>query len=96
MEMVRLKFNTLKTEWENSTAPLSSITEIVLHPAYRQIIGMGAVVIPFILAELKLKPAHWFWALKAVTGEDPVLPEQRGRMNEMTEAWLRWGRKQGY
>ena len=91
-----VRFSMLKTEWEASTALLSSITEIALHPAYQQIIGMGTVVIPFILAELKRKPGHWFWALKAVTGEDPVLPEQRGRINEMTEAWLRWGRKQGY
>ncbi len=88
-------FNILKTEWEDSTALLSSITEIALHPAYQQIIGMGTVVVPFILSELKRKPGHWFWALKAITGEDPVLPEQRGRINEMTEAWLRWGRKQG-
>lgn len=91
-----IHFNILKTEWEAKTALLSSITEITLHPAYQQIIGMGTAVIPFILAELKRKSAHWFWALKAITGEDPVLPEQRGRMNEMREAWLRWGRKQGY
>lgn len=89
-------FSILKTEWEASTALLSSITEIALHPSYQQIIGMGTVVVPFILAELKRKPGHWFWALKAVTGEDPVLPEQRGRINKMTEAWLHWGRKQGY
>lgn len=91
-----IHFSILKTGWEANTALLSSITEIALHPDYQQIIGMGTVVIPLILAELKRKPAHWFWALKAITGEDPVLPEQRGRMNEMRKAWLRWGRKHGY
>ncbi len=89
-------FSILKAKWEAETALLSSITEIALHPAYQQIIGMGKDAIPLILAELKRKPGHWFWALKAVTGEDPVLPEQRGRIKEMTEAWLLWGRKQGY
>lgn len=91
-----VKFVMLKTEWEADTPVLSSITEIALHPAYQQIIGMGTVAIPLILAELKRKPGHWFWALKAITGEDPVLPGQRGRIKEMTEAWLRWGHKQGY
>lgn len=91
-----VRFSILKAEWEAGTALLSSITEIALHPAYQQIIGMGNVAIPLILAELERKPGHWFWALKAVTGEDPILPEQRGRIKEMTEAWLRWGHRQGY
>ncbi len=91
-----IRFNTLKVDWEAGTAHLSSIAEIAMHPAYQQIIGMGTIAIPFILSELKKKPGHWFWALKSITGEDPVLPQQRGRMKEMTEAWLRWGKEQGY
>lgn len=92
----KLKFLTLKAEWEIETAHLSSITEIAIHPAYQQIIGMGRIAVPFILSELKKKPGHWFWALKSITGEDPVLPAQRGRIRQMTQAWLRWGRAQGY
>lgn len=91
-----IRFSTLKTEWEAETAYLSSITEIAIHPAYQQIIGMGPIAIPLILSEMKRKPGHWFWALKSITGEDPVLPEQRGQIVQMTEAWLRWGEEQGY
>ena len=90
------RFLTLKARWEAETAVLSSISEIVMHPAYQQIIGMGPIVIPLIFAEMRKKPGHWFWALKSITGEDPVKSEQRGRMKEMTEAWLHWGKKQGY
>lgn len=90
------RFLSLKKEWEDNTAHLSSVTEIAMHPAYQQIIGMGTAAIPLILEELKEKPGHWFWALKAITGEDPVLPEQRGRIKQMTVAWIQWGRKQGY
>lgn len=90
------RFLTLKTEWEAGTAHLSSITEIAMHPAYQQIIGMGTIAIPFILSDLKKKPGHWFWALKSITGEDPVQPKERGRIKQMTEAWLRWGKEQGY
>lgn len=91
-----IKFLKLKDQWEAETSILSSDTEIAMHPAYQQIIGMGTNAIPLILSEMKKKPGHWFWALKSITGEDPVLPEQRGRVKEMTEAWLRWGREKGY
>ncbi len=90
------KFFTLKAQWENETVMLSSATEIAMHPAYQKIIGMGDTAIPFILNEMQKKPGHWFWALKSITGEDPVLPEQRGRVGEMTEAWLHWGKDEGY
>lgn len=91
-----IRFNTLKAEWESETAHLSSVTEIALHPAYQQIIGMGTIAIPFILSEMKRKPGHWFWALKSIAGEDPAPPEHRGRLKQMTEDWLKWGKEQGY
>lgn len=90
------KFFTLKAQWENETVMLSSATEIAMHPAYQQIIGMGDTAIPLILNEMKQKPGHWFWALKSIAGEDPVLPEQRGHVEEMTTAWLQWGKDEGY
>jgi hypothetical protein len=91
-----LRFSMLKAEWEADTAHLSSVTEIAMHPAYQQIIGMGPIAIPLILSEMKKKPDHWFWALKSITGEDPVLQENRGQILQMTKAWLRWGIEQGY
>ena len=88
-----LRFSLLKKQWEEDTAVLSSMSTMAAHPAYQEIISMGKDAIPFLLAELKREPAHWFWALKAITGEDPVKPGQRGRMKEMAEAWLAWGKK---
>lgn len=67
-----------------------------MHSAYQQIIGLGPAVVPLLLAELDREPDHWFWALKAITGADPLPPDGRGRVGEMTQAWLRWGREQGY
>lgn len=90
------RFNRLNTEWEAETAHFSSITKIAMHSAYQQIIGMGQIAIPLILSAMEKKPDHWFWALRSITGEDPVLPEHRGRLRQMTEDWLRWGRKNGY
>ena len=76
-------------------AHLSSVREIVLHPAYQQIIGMGPPALPLILRELERKPEHWFWALRSIAREDPVLPNHRGVVVEMTQDWLNWGRRKG-
>jgi len=91
-----LKFSRLVNQWLMERPPSSLIQGLVLHPAYQRIIGMGPVAIPFLLQELKRKPDHWFWALNAIAGVDPVNPEQRGKIDQMANAWLRWGREQGY
>lgn len=91
-----LKFLLLKAEWEADTFLSSSITQICMHPAYQEIIGMGESAIPLILAEIQRVPGHWFWALRAISGVDPTSPEDRGNISRMTEAWLSWGREGGY
>jgi hypothetical protein len=66
---------------------------MALHPAYQQIIGMGPVALPFLLRALRRRPEHWFWALKAITGADPVQPEHRGQVRMMAADWLEWATK---
>jgi hypothetical protein len=96
MSFPKTKFLSLAQEWKSATAHLSSITDISLHPAYQRIIGMGEMAVPFILQEMSDRPDHWFWALKAITGDNPVLPEHQGRIKLMTKDWLIWGRRKGY
>jgi hypothetical protein len=91
-----IRFNNLENEWKESTSMLSSITEIVMHSSYQQIIGIGPSAIPFIFLSMRREPDHWFWALKAITGEDPVPAEYRGKIKKMTEAWLDWGKRNLY
>ncbi len=90
------KFNALATQWKKETNHMSLVDAIVLHPAYQQIIGMGYSVVPLILEQLKKQPDHWFWALRSITGENPIKPEDRGRMKKMAQAWLDWGKQHGY
>ena len=89
------RFRALTATWRSETSRLSSVTAIATHPAYQQIVGMGPAAIPLILKELEQRNDHWFWALKAIAGVDPVPADQRGRINAMREAWLRWGRESG-
>ena len=90
------KFQMLANEWRNETRHLSLMSDIVLNSAYQQIVGMGTPAIPLLLQELKKQPDHWFWALRSITGENPISPNDRGRLAKMAEAWLQWGRERGY
>ncbi len=67
-----------------------------MHPAYQRIIGMGETAIPLILEEMRCCPSQWTWALRAITGADPVPKESRGKLKEMTAAWVEWGIEKGY
>ncbi len=89
-------FRQLAERWRTETLYLSSTTEIAMHPAYQRIIGLGPAVIPLILTELARQPDRWFWALHALTGTDPVSPSDRGQLTAMAQAWLLWGRENGY
>ena len=88
-------FADLAETWRRETAVISSSTEIAMHPAYQQIIGMGWAVVPLILQELRREPDHWFWALEAITGEDHVPPEAAGKVRAMAQAWVDWGIRRG-
>jgi hypothetical protein len=93
---VEREFRYHSETWLRETAHISSATELVLHPSYQRIIGLGPAVLPLLLRDLVLEPQDWFWALNAITGENPVPLEDAGDVRRMTEAWIRWGREHGY
>lgn len=94
-ELMR-RFQTLAAEWKAGRGYSSSITKMSMHHAYQQIIGLGPRVIPLLLRELEREPDHWFWALKVLTGVNPVPQEARANIEEMSKHWILWGRQQGY
>ena len=89
---IEKRFHTLAKQWKAACAFSSSTSEMVAHPSYQAIIEMGQPVVPLLLQELEKAPVHWFEALKAITGEDPVPIEDWGKIPAMTFAWLAWGR----
>ena len=91
---LRRQFESHSTQWKEESRYLSSTTDIATNPAYQRIIGLGLPVVPLILEDLRKQPYHWFWALNAITGEDPVPDSSRGRVREMADAWINWGVKQ--
>ena len=89
-------FLELVEQWRRETGMLSVTSKISIHPAYQRIIGIGQPVVPLIMRELEREPDHWFWALSAITGANPVKPEQRGSLSHLAQAWIEWGKANGY
>jgi len=87
------QFLRLVDEWRSGIGGVSSATQIILHPAYQAIIGLGPDAIPLVLRELTRRPAHWNWALRALTNQNPVPAEAAGNLRAIASAWLDWGRR---
>lgn len=90
------QFTRLAAVWREETLPLSSIRQIIEHPAYQAIIALGPAVVPLLLRELERQPDHWFAALRQLTGANPVPVEQQGQTAAMAQTWICWGKEQGY
>ncbi len=89
------RFHRLAAEWKEQSRCLSNSAQMAMLRPYQRIIGMGPTVVPLILEELRREPDHWFWALEAITEENPVPPEAMGRVRQMAQAWIRWGEERG-
>src|SRR5271157_3171886 len=84
-ETVEQRFRRLEATWTAETGYLSSYTDIVEHPAFREIIRLGEGVVPFMLRDLEERPRLWVWALPEVTGANPVPPEAGGNIAKRSE-----------
>lgn len=89
------EFKSLVEQWRRETMSISSLSDMVLHPAYYQIIGMGRDILPLLLRELKERGGHWFLALRAISRQNPIRKEDRGKVKKMVQAWLKWGKENG-
>ena len=80
---VEARFRELVVAWKAGRGPSSFAADLARHPAYQDIIALGPPTVPLLLRELEREPDHWFTALRAITGANPVPPESRGRLAEM-------------
>ena len=88
-------FEELKTDWKTRTTYMSNSAQIAAVRSYQRIIGMGPAALPLILKELEQETDHWFWALEAISGENPVPADQAGGVEDMAKTWIEWGRQKG-
>lgn len=94
-DFLALEFKTQERKWKQQTRHISSPVDKYLHPSYARIIGMGWPAVVHILRSLRKEPADWFYALRAITGANPVPNSAAGDVRRMTDLWIRWGEKRG-
>ncbi len=95
-ERIEQQFERLAATWQKAVAHHSSSRIRDNHPAYREIIGMGPAVVPLLLRDLEVNRRHGFTALGAITGANPVPGDDAGIIPRMAQAWLHWGKENGY
>src|SRR5437867_1464358 len=79
------RFQDLAAKWKKERGHHSSSARLAEHPAYQQIIALGPAAVSLLLRELEREPDHWFRALHALTGADPVANESRGNLEAMAK-----------
>ena len=89
-------FESFALTWGIDNRHNSNAQDIAQHPSYQRIVGMGKDALPMIFKQMRKKPGHWFLALQAITGINPVAPENRGDIVAMTGDWLKWGSDHGF
>src|ERR1700685_2683112 len=92
-QALEVSFHECVKRWKDETGHWSSITKAMSHQSYLRIIGLSRESVDheierLLLHELEAEPDHWFAALTAITGEDPVKPEDD--FDESVAAWLEW------
>lgn len=59
--------------WKAETRTMSKLSEILSNQHYRNIVGMGEKVVPFILKKIKKQPDHIVYALDDIFGPIEVI-----------------------
>ncbi len=90
------RFQRLAAEWKRKSHYISNTAQMALLLPYQRIIGMRLDAVPLILQELQQEPDRWFWALEAITEEDPVPADAKGKVAQMADAWIEWGKQKGF
>lgn len=82
-------------KWQRDTSYLSSPVDRYSHPSYARIIGLGPDVVSILLRDVRDNQNDWFYALRAITGANPVKKWMAGDVAKMSHAWVQWGRERG-
>jgi hypothetical protein len=82
-------FNYLYDNWQNETKFISFFGNNT-NEYYKNIIGLGKLVVPYIINKLRKEPCHLFIALSEITGKNPVKQEHQGLIHEMATDWISW------
>lgn len=99
-DIIKNKILLLIYEWEVETCFHSSINEIIAHPNFNKLLSFQKeLIIPVILNHFKTKSSGnigLFSLILRITGIDPVPEEDVGKIEEMKNHWIKWGKDLGW
>ena len=84
------KFDELVGRIKRDTMFSSRAQDIIDHPAHDELMWYGKSAIPFVIADLRKEPFHWFMTLYMLTGHNPIRQEHAGYVEKMRQDWLSW------
>ena len=87
----------LVEEWEEDVAVHSSTTIILAHPNHAKLVAMGMEAVPHIITLMRER-SHLVlsFVLHEITGEQPIPPEDAGRVRRINEHWLKLAEEKGW
>ena len=88
------RFNMLADRWERDTMHLSSPE--TNHPCFITMDKMkGAKAITWLLERMQKEPTFLMMLLEkwVKKGDSPMTEDMRGKIQEITDAWIKWGKK---
>lgn len=92
-KQLKKQFDFYSSIWKDETIFFSSISEITNNSAYISIISLGQEVLPLIIDDLKISDSHWFYALEALTGCNPIKENHKGIIPLMKNDWIEWAKE---
>ena len=90
-EELKEVFLKLKEQWLNETCFSSNSKVYTENHNYKEIIKLGKDIVPFIIDEfLSGYYNFWFDALEELTGHSCFKEENRGKVMEQANEWIKW------
>jgi hypothetical protein len=86
------EFQRLVDTMETLTQHMSSLGRTTHFPAFKNLIAMGDTARTFIFREMRRGVYKWLWfeLLHKLTPDmNPVARAERGKLKEMSEAWIK-------
>jgi hypothetical protein len=91
------KFMSIAKMWKRETMMSSLVAEKITNLNYQTIIGLGMTykekILYLILKDLEQEQEYWHYALKSITGENPVPKGMVNNLDVVRQSWLQWARE---
>lgn len=90
------RFDELRARWLRKVQFSSGGFGDLDDPDFQGILALGEDIVPWLVEDQLNNHVHWFDALEAITGAQPVPEEHYGDIDAMAEDWRAWAMENGW